>query len=156
MIRIGLGYDSHRLKQGHSLVLGGVDIPSDKGTVAHSDGDALIHALIDSILGAMGAGDIGRHFPDTDPQYKGIASIELLKKTVAMAHDEDYEVAWADITVIIERPKLAPHIDNMRETLVGAGVKGVSVKAKTNEGMGLIGQGEGVAAMSVATLTKSG
>jgi len=155
-MRIGFGYDSHRLVEGRKLILGGVDIPHEKGLQGHSDGDALTHAIIDAILGALGLGDIGKHFPDTDPAYKDIRSIELLKLTVELARAEGYEVTWIDSTVIIEKPRLAPHIEAMRESLaVGDLHSGsISIKAKRNEEMGFTGKGEGVAAFAVCMLTK--
>ena len=153
-IRVGMGYDSHRLVEGRPLVLGGVTIPFERGPLGHSDGDALIHAVIDAILGAMGEGDIGRMFPDTDPQYKGIDSMSLLTLTLALARERGWAVQWVDATVLIERPKLAPYIETMRERIVSAGIGGVSVKAKTDEGMGFVGTGEGVAAYAVCLITR--
>jgi 2-C-methyl-D-erythritol 2,4-cyclodiphosphate synthase len=155
MIRVGIGYDSHRFAPGRRLVLGGVVIPYDLGLTGHSDADVLAHALTDAILGAAGLGDIGRLFPDTDPAHKDADSMVLL----AHAHDRVRGAGWtlqqADITGILEAPKLAPHIGAIQARL--AGVLGVaagdiSVKAKTNEGMGFTGRGEGVAAIAVATL----
>lgn len=154
-MRVGFGYDSHRLVEGRRLMLGGVAIPFERGTLGHSDGDALLHAIIDAILGAMGQGDIGRMFPDTDPQYKDIESIKLLERTVQFAHAQGWAVQWVDATVVIERPKLAPYIEDMRESIMGAGVGGVSVKAKSNEGMGFIGVGEGVAAYAICMLSSA-
>jgi len=155
-MRIGFGYDSHRLVEGRKLVLGGVEIPYGKGLKGHSDGDALTHAIIDAILGAIGLGDIGKHFPDTDPAYKDIRSIKLLKRAVEIARAEGYEVTWIDSTVIIEEPKLAPHIEAMRETLAVSNLHSgaISIKATRNEGMGPIGRGEGVAAFAVCMLTE--
>ena len=157
-MRIGFGYDSHRLVEGRKLILGGVELPYEKGLKGHSDGDALTHAIIDAILGALGLGDIGKHFPDTDPAYKDIRSIELLKRTVELARAEGYEVTWIDSTVIIEEPRLAPHIEAMRETLAVSDLHpgGISIKAKRNEEMGFTGRGEGVAAFAVCMLTKIG
>jgi 2-C-methyl-D-erythritol 2,4-cyclodiphosphate synthase len=155
-MRIGFGYDSHKLVEGRKLILGGVELPYEKGLKGHSDGDALTHAIIDAILGALGLGDIGKHFPDTDPAYKDIRSIELLKRTVELARAEGYEVTWIDSTVIIEEPRLAPHIEAMRETLAVGDLHsgGISIKAKRNEEMGFTGKGEGVAAFAVCMLTK--
>jgi 2-C-methyl-D-erythritol 2,4-cyclodiphosphate synthase len=153
-MRIGFGYDSHRFKDGGRLVLGGVEIPYEKGMLAHSDGDVLLHAVIDSIIGALGLGDIGSHFPDTDPQYKDISSLKLLKHTLALADENGYEVSWVDATVVAEQPKLAPHIEDMINAIIKAGIKGVSIKAKTNEGMGPIGRGEGIAAYAVCLLAR--
>ena len=157
-MRIGFGYDSHRLVEGRKLILGGVEIPFGKGLLGHSDGDALTHAIIDAILGALGLGDIGKHFPDTDPAFKDARSIDLLKRVVELARGEGYEVAWVDSTVVIEEPKLAPHIEAMRDALAVADLHSgdISIKAKRNEGMGFIGRGEGVAAFAVCTLKKIG
>lgn len=153
-MRIGFGYDSHKLVDGRELILGGVEVPYDKGLLGHSDGDALTHAIIDAILGALGLGDIGKHFPDTDPAYKDANSVELLKRTVELARGEGYEVEWIDSTVVIEEPKLAPHIEAMRETLAVMDLQPgrINVKAKRNEGMGFIGRGEGVAVFAVCML----
>ncbi|MBA4371685.1 MAG: 2-C-methyl-D-erythritol 2,4-cyclodiphosphate synthase [Thermodesulfovibrio sp.] len=154
-MRTGFGYDSHRLVSGRKLVIGGVDIPFEKGLSGHSDADVLCHAIIDAILGALGAGDIGRHFPDSDPAWKDAVSIDLLKQTVALADRSGYTVSWIDTTVIAERPKLAGYIDLMRSALAHSGVAAelISIKAKTNEGMGFIGKGEGIAAYAVCLLT---
>jgi 2-C-methyl-D-erythritol 2,4-cyclodiphosphate synthase len=155
-MKIGFGYDSHRLVEGRKLILGGVEVPYEKGLLGHSDGDALTHAIIDAILGALGLGDIGKHFPDTDPAFKDAHSIDLLKRTVELARGEGYEVEWVDSTVVIEEPKLAPHVDKMRETLAVLDLQPghISVKAKRNEGMGFIGRGEGVAAFAVCMLRR--
>ncbi len=153
-LRVGMGYDSHRLVEGRPLVLGGVTVPFDRGPLGHSDGDALVHAVIDAILGAMGEGDIGRMFPDTDPQYKGIDSMALLARTTALARERGWAVQWVDATVVIERPRLAPYIEAMRERIASAGILGVSVKAKSDEGMGFVGTGEGIAAHAVCLLTR--
>lgn len=157
-MRIGFGYDSHKLVEGRKLVLGGVEIPYEKGLLGHSDGDALTHAIIDAIFGALGLGDIGRHFPDTDPAYKDVLSIELLRRAVEIARAEGYEVSRVDSTVVIEEPRLAPHIDAMRVALAVSNLHpgDISVKAKRNEGMGFIGRGEGVAAFAVCMLRKIG
>lgn len=156
-MRIGLGYDSHRLVSGRRLVIGGVEIPFDKGLAGHSDADVLCHAIIDALLGALGAGDIGRHFPDSDPAWKDAVSIELLKQTVALADRSGYTVSWIDATVIAERPKLAGYMDQMRAALACSGIAAelINIKAKTNEGMGFIGKGEGIAAYAVCLLTDS-
>jgi 2-C-methyl-D-erythritol 2,4-cyclodiphosphate synthase len=155
MSRTGIGYDSHRLVTGRPLVLGGQVIPHTHGLAGHSDADAVAHALTDAILGAAAAGDIGTHFPDTDPRWKGADSIALLRAAVALVRERGFRVAQADVTVILERPKLAPFVPAMRAALAGAmdlAVTEVSVKAKTNEGMGFVGRGEGVATIAVATL----
>ena len=154
-MRIGFGYDSHRLAAGRKLILGGVRIPFELGLLGHSDADVLTHAVCDAILGAVGAGDIGRHFPDTDAAYRDISSLILLKRVVEIAAGRGYRVFNVDTTVVLERPKLAPHLGEMAEKI--AGILGlpaarVSVKAKTSEGMGLVGAGEGAAAFAVVLL----
>ncbi|MDA8171335.1 MAG: 2-C-methyl-D-erythritol 2,4-cyclodiphosphate synthase [Nitrospiraceae bacterium] len=154
-MRIGFGYDSHRLVPGRRFVLGGVEIPFEKGPEGHSDADALIHAIIDAMLGALGAGDIGAHFPDTDPVWKGISSLVLLEKTLLLARQKGFFVAQVDSTVIAQAPRLAPYIEAIRAALGKAlrtGGENVSVKAKTNEGMGFTGMGEGIAAFAVCLL----
>lgn len=155
MIRLGVGYDSHRFAEGRPLVLGGVRIPHSHGLAGHSDADAVAHALTDAILGAAAAGDIGTHFPDTDPRWQGADSMGLLRAAVALVEARGFRVAQCDVTAIVERPRLGPHLPAMRAALAGAlGLEegAVSVKAKTNEGMGFIGRGEGVAVLAVATL----
>jgi len=155
MIRTGIGYDSHRFTVGRPLVLGGVTIPHTHGLAGHSDADAVAHALTDALLGAAGAGDIGRHFPDTDPRWAGADSIGLLRDACALLRARGVIPLQADITVIAETPRLAPHADAMAAILAGAvGVapNRIGVKAKTNEGMGWIGRGEGVAVIAVATV----
>jgi 2-C-methyl-D-erythritol 2,4-cyclodiphosphate synthase len=151
----GIGWDSHRLVPGRPLILGGVTIPHPEGLAGHSDADVLTHAVIDALLGAAGLGDIGRHFPDTDPRYAGADSLGLLRTALGAVAQEGWAVAHVDATVVMERPKLAPHRDAIRDKL--AGVLGleprrVNVKASTGEGMGFVGRGEGVAALAVATL----
>ena len=156
-VRVGVGYDSHRYAPGGPLRLGGIDIPGDVHSVAHSDGDAVCHALTDAILGAVGAGDIGELFPDTDPANAKRDSIDMLRIAVSRVHTFGYVVANADVTVIAERPKLGSHRDAMRRKLADAlGVEqsAVFVKGKTNEGMDAIGRGEGLAAIAVATLAQ--
>ena len=154
-MRVGIGYDSHRLVIGRSLKLGGVKIPFEKGLLGHSDGDVLIHAIIDAIIGALGLGDIGKHFPDTDPKYKDVSSIELLKYIVELAASSGFAVSWIDSTVIAENPKLFPYIEPMKKAISQSGIKPdlINIKAKTNEGMGFIGRGEGIAAYVVCLLT---
>ena len=154
-MRVGIGYDSHRFDPARPLVLGGITIPGSAGLIGHSDADAVCHALTDAILGAAAMGDIGRHFPDTDPKWAGANSVVLL----VSAHDIVKHAGWhlnqADVTVIAQSPKLSPHVDAMRTRLAAAlevGVGAISIKAKTNEGMGFIGRGEGIAVMAVATL----
>jgi 2-C-methyl-D-erythritol 4-phosphate cytidylyltransferase/2-C-methyl-D-erythritol 2,4-cyclodiphosphate synthase len=151
--RAGLGYDLHRLVEGRPLILGGVTIPFDRGLAGHSDADAICHAVTDAILGAAGAGDIGRHFPDTDPQWKGASSLDLLRKAVDVVRAQGLAIGNVDATVILERPKLAPYVDKMRATLaeaLGVTVDRVSIKAKTNEGVGEIGRGEAIAVHAIA------
>jgi 2-C-methyl-D-erythritol 4-phosphate cytidylyltransferase/2-C-methyl-D-erythritol 2,4-cyclodiphosphate synthase len=155
-IRIGNGYDLHRLVAGRPLILGGVAIPFDKGLAGHSDADAVCHAVTDAILGAASAGDIGRHFPDTDAVFKDANSIELLTRAVAVVRAAGYGVSNVDVVVIAQQPKLSPHIDAMRESLAGAiGIEPqqVSVKGKTNEGVDSIGAGESIAVHAVALIT---
>jgi len=155
MSRTGIGYDSHRFAEGRPLILGGHTIPHTHGLAGHSDADAVAHALTDAILGAAAAGDIGSHFPDTDSRWKGADSIGLLRAACAIVAERGFRVAQVDVTVLLERPRLGPHIPAMRATLaeaLGLHVDAVSVKAKTNEGMGFIGRGEGIATMAVATL----
>jgi 2-C-methyl-D-erythritol 4-phosphate cytidylyltransferase/2-C-methyl-D-erythritol 2,4-cyclodiphosphate synthase len=156
--RAGLGYDLHRLVEGRPLILGGVTIPFDRGLAGHSDADAICHAVTDAILGAAGAGDIGRHFPDSDPRWKGASSLDLLRRAVAIIHAEGFAVGNVDATVILERPKLAPHVDAMRAALAGAlgiAVDRVSIKGKTNEGVGALGRGEAIAVHAIA-MVRSG
>jgi 2-C-methyl-D-erythritol 2,4-cyclodiphosphate synthase len=154
-VRIGFGYDSHRFAEGRRLILGGVEIPFGKGLAGHSDADVLCHAIIDAILGALGLGDIGSHFPDTDPKWKDAVSLELLKYTVEIVRLNGYEVSWVDSTVIAEQPKLAGYMEMMKSALSRAGIPAghISIKAKTNEGMGFTGRGEGMAAYAVCLLT---
>ncbi len=155
-MRIGIGYDSHRLVQGRRCIIGGVDIPFSKGLLGHSDGDVLSHAIIDAIIGALGLGDIGRHFPDADGQWKDASSIEMLRYIVELSSLNGLAVAWIDTTVLAEQPRLAPHIESMRQAIAGAGIPSgiINIKAKTNEGMGFVGRGEGIAAYAVCLLTK--
>lgn len=161
-MRIGIGYDIHRLVKGRKLILGGVDIAHTHGLDGHSDADVIIHAIMDSLLGAAALGDIGKHFPNTDPKYKGISSIELLKHVVKLvaSHEggrkkEEGRIVNIDAMVIAEAPKLAPHIEKMRENIAhacGINIGQISIKATTNEGIGFIGRGEGLAAQAVALL----
>jgi 2-C-methyl-D-erythritol 2,4-cyclodiphosphate synthase len=156
-VSTGIGYDCHRLVAGRPLILGGVELEHELGLDGHSDADVLTHAIIDAMLGACALGDIGQHFPDTDPRYRGADSIELLRATVALLGDAGFAVAHVDATVVIERPKLAPVRDAMRERLAGAlalDVGHVSVKATRGEGMGFVGREEGVAALAVATVRR--
>jgi 2-C-methyl-D-erythritol 2,4-cyclodiphosphate synthase len=153
--RVGIGYDSHRFAAGRPLVLGGITIPHPRGLWGHSDADAVAHALTDAILGAANAGTIGQLFPDDDPQWKDADSMELLRTAHELVRGRGHAVVQADITVITEAPKLAPHLAAMSAALaarLGLGAAAISVKAKTNEGMGFIGRGEGLAVIAVATL----
>lgn len=156
-MRVGIGYDSHPFAWGRTLILGGVEIPYEQGLAGHSDADAVAHALTDAILGAAGLGDIGRMFPNDDPQWKNARSIDLLNKAFLKVVEAGFQFVNADVTVILEQPKLASHVDTMREKLAGALLTAstrVSVKAKTNEGMGWVGRGEGIAVLAVATLAE--
>lgn len=158
MFRVGVGYDSHRLVEGRDLVLGGERIPYHAGLQGHSDGDALCHAVTDAVLGAACLGDIGRHFPDTDPRYRDANSLELLRQAVGLAHAHGWLVENVDAVVVAERPKLAPHADRIRASLAGAlriDAGAVSVKGKTNEGMGAAGRGEGIVVHAVALLRRA-
>jgi 2-C-methyl-D-erythritol 2,4-cyclodiphosphate synthase len=158
MMRIGVGYDSHRLVPGRKLVLGGIEIPFPKGLLGHSDGDVLCHAITDSLIGALGMGDIGKHFPDSDPRWKDASSVEMLKYIVEIAGASGYETAWIDSVVITEKPRLAPHIESMKEAISRANISTavINIKAKTNEGMGFVGRDEGMAAYAVCLLKKRG
>lgn len=155
MIRVGIGYDSHRFGSGRPLILGGVTIPNPLGLAGHSDADAVCHALTDAILGAAAKGDIGRHFPDSDPAYQNADSVALLIEAHRLVQASGWTLQQCDITVIAQAPKLAPYVPAMQERLEGAlgsGAGSVSIKAKTNEGMGFLGRGEGIAVIAVATL----
>jgi len=154
-VRVGIGYDSHRFADGRKLILGGVEIPHPQGLAGHSDADAVAHALTDALLGAAGLGDIGRLFPNTDPRWKNADSLQLLNQAFLKVVEAGHQFVHADITIIAERPKLGPHVDRMEEKLAEALLSApahVSVKAKTNEGMGWIGKGEGIAVIAVAVL----
>lgn len=155
-MRIGVGYDSHRLVGGRRLIIGGVEIPFEKGLHGHSDGDVLCHAIIDSLIGALGNGDIGRYFPDSDPMWKDASSVEMLRYISELAEASGFEVKWIDSVVIAERPRLAPHIESMKEALSKAHISPgvINIKAKTDEGMGFAGRGEGIAAYAVCLLGK--
>ncbi|MBD5145691.1 MAG: 2-C-methyl-D-erythritol 2,4-cyclodiphosphate synthase [Ruminococcus sp.] len=159
MIRIGHGYDVHRLTEGRRLILGGVEIPHEKGLLGHSDADVLVHAVMDSMLGALALGDIGKLFPDTDSRYEGADSIALLKKVTEIISDKGFRVGNIDCTVICQSPKLAPHIEKMRENIASAAdcdISQISVKATTEEGLGFTGTGEGIAAHAVCILENCG
>ncbi len=157
MLRIGHGYDVHRLVEGRRCIIGGVDIPHDKGLLGHSDADVLSHALADAILGAMRGGDIGKLFPDTDPAYKGADSLKLLAEVMAYARREGYEFVDADCTLACQEPKISPYRDRMRENLsaaLGVPVECVGVKATTTEQLGWEGKGEGIGAWAVCLLER--
>ena len=154
-MRIGHGYDVHRLTEGRRLILGGVDIPYEKGLLGHSDADVLVHALMDALLGAAALGDIGTHFPDSDERYRGADSLALLKQVCNILSEQGYRVGNVDCTVLAQRPKLAPYIPQMRENIASAmevAADKVSVKATTEEGLGFTGEGLGIAAHAVALL----
>lgn len=155
MIRCGIAYDLHRLAAGRKLMIGGVELPSPVGSVGHSDGDVLSHALCDALLGAAGLGDIGMHFPDTDPRWKGVASLLFLEHTRRLLDERSMRINYLDAVVICERPKLGPHFPAMRAALaksLGIATEQIGLKAKTNEGLGEIGRGEAIAAHAVATV----
>ena len=155
--RIGYGYDVHRLTAGRSLVLGGVTIPWERGLLGHSDADVLLHALMDALLGAAALGDIGKFFPDSDPRYRGIDSRKLLRRVAVLLEREGYAVGNVDMTLVAQRPKVAPYIEAMRANIaadLGVSITRVSVKATTEEGLGFTGSGEGMAAHAVALLTE--
>jgi 2-C-methyl-D-erythritol 2,4-cyclodiphosphate synthase len=155
MTRCGIGYDLHRLAEGRKLILGGIHVPFDKGPVGHSDGDVLSHALCDALLGAGGIGDIGTHFPDTDPKWKGASSLVFLEHTRKLLDERGLHITHLDAVVICERPTLGPHFPDMRAALaksLGIAPEQVNLKAKTNEGTGEIGRGEAIAAHTIATL----
>ena len=154
-MRIGQGYDVHRLVEGRDLILGGVTIPYEKGLLGHSDADVLVHAVMDALLGAAALGDIGQHFPDTDPKYRGISSIALLKAVGALLEEQGYVIENIDATIIAQRPKLAPYRPQMTVNIAEAlhlDVNQVSVKATTEEGLGFTGTGEGISAQAIALL----
>lgn len=157
-MRIGHGYDVHRLVEERKLILGGVDIPYGKGLLGHSDADVLLHAISDAILGAIGEGDIGRHFPDTDPRYKGADSLKLLAHVMKLAEGKGFRLGNVDATIVAQRPKLASHIPMMRQNIAGvlsAEVDRINVKATTTEELGFAGRGEGIAAYAVALMEKT-
>lgn len=154
-MRVGIGYDIHRLVIGRSLVLGGVSIAYEKGLLGHSDADVLVHAICDALLGAAGLGDIGTYFPDSDPQYKDISSLKLLSETCRLLIDKGFRIVNLDATVFAEAPRLAPHRQNMQTILaetMNIGPSEVNIKATTTEGLGVIGKGEGIGAMCIALI----
>ncbi len=156
-MRVGMGYDVHRLAAGRKLIIGGVEIPYEKGLLGHSDADVLLHAIMDALLGAAALGDIGKHFPDTDPEYEGISSIKLLEHVGRLLDEGGYVIENIDATIIAQRPKMRPHIDQMRENIAAAlniETEQVNVKATTEEGLGFTGTGEGIASQAVCAVEK--
>ena len=156
-MRIGQSIDIHQLVEGRKLIIGGVEIPYEKGLLGHSDADVLLHAIIESIIGALGLGDIGKHFPDTDPKYKGISSMILLEETYKMMDDAGYEIGNLDSIILCEQPKMAPHILKMRENVaqvLHCDISQINIKATRGEKMGFIGRGEGIMAQSVVLLNE--
>ena len=156
-MRVGMGYDVHRLAQGRELILGGVKIPFEKGLLGHSDADVLVHALMDAMLGAAALGDIGKHFPDSDPRYKDASSMGLLAEVVKLLQLADYQVNNVDVTVVAQAPKLAEYIPAMRLNLaevLGTSVDDISIKATTTEGLGFTGTGEGIASYAVCSIIR--
>jgi 2-C-methyl-D-erythritol 2,4-cyclodiphosphate synthase len=157
MTRAGIGYDLHRMAEGRKLILGGIELQFPKGPVGHSDGDALAHALCDALLGAAGLGDIGTHFPDTDPKWKNVSSLRFLERIRDLLAEGGFRIAHIDAIVITEKPKLGPHFPAMREALaksLGIEKSAINLKAKTNEGVDAIGRGEAIAAQVIATLER--
>lgn len=156
-MRIGLGYDVHKLVEGRSLIMGGVNIPYEKGLLGHSDADVLIHAIMDAMLGALALGDIGKHFPDTDEKYKGSDSMKLLQCVNDLINEKGYEISNIDSIIIAQSPKMAPHIENMRQNIanvLNTDIENISVKATTEEGLGFTGAKEGISAQSICLLKK--
>ena len=155
-MRVGMGYDVHKLVEGRKLILGGVEIPYEKGLLGHSDADVMLHAVMDALLGAAALGDIGLHFPDTDPKYKGASSIKLLEHVGRLLEENGYVIENIDATIIAQRPKMRPHIDQMRENMAKAlkiDVDQINVKATTEEGLGFTGSGEGISSQAICALT---
>ena len=156
-MRVGMSYDVHKLVKDRDLIIGGVTIPYEKGLLGHSDADVLVHAIMDAILGAIGAGDIGKHFPDTDPLYKGVSSLKLLEHVGKLLDEAGYTIGNIDSTIIAQRPKMSPYIDQMR-TKVSNVLKieknQINIKATTEEGLGLTGQGAGIASQAIALVIK--
>lgn len=156
-MRIGMGYDVHKLVENRDLILGGVKIPYSLGLLGHSDADVLLHAIMDSLLGAAALGDIGKHFPDSDDRYKGISSIELLKYVGSLLKENDWLIENIDSTIIAQKPKMAPHIENMRKNISEAlniDIGQINIKATTEEGLGFTGEGKGISSQSICLLTK--
>ena len=156
-MRVGMGYDVHKLVEGRKLILGGVEIPYEKGLLGHSDADVMLHAVMDALLGAAALGDIGLHFPDTDPKYKGASSIKLLEHVGRLLEENGYVIENIDATIIAQRPKMRPHIDQMRENMAKAlkiDVDQINVKATTEEGLGFTGSGEGISSQAICAIEK--
>ena len=156
-MRVGLGYDVHKLVEGRDLIIGGVNIPYEKGLLGHSDADVLLHAISDALLGAAALGDIGKHFPDTDPRYKGADSLKLLEHVGKLLEENLYIIENIDATIIAQRPKMAPHIQTMRENVarvLGLEVDQVNIKATTEEGLGFTGTGEGISSQAICAIEK--
>ena len=156
-MRVGLGYDVHKLVEGRDLILGGVHIPYEKGLLGHSDADVLVHAIMDALLGAAALGDIGKHFPDTDPTYKGADSLKLLEHVGKILDEHLYMIENIDATIIAQRPKMAPHIQTMRENVarvLGIDVEQINIKATTEEGLGFTGSGEGISSQAICAIEK--
>jgi 2-C-methyl-D-erythritol 2,4-cyclodiphosphate synthase len=157
-VRCGIGYDLHRLAQGRRLIIGGIEVPFDKGPVGHSDGDVVAHALCDALLGAAGLGDIGTHFPDTDSKWKGANSLFFLEHTRRLLDEKHFAIEYVDVVVVLERPKLGPHFPKMRDALaksLGVSMDNIHLKAKTNEGVDAVGRGEAIACHAIATLFRT-
>lgn len=155
-MRVGMGYDVHRLVENRQLILGGVNIPYEKGLLGHSDADVLLHAIMDALLGAAALGDIGKHFPDTDPAYEGASSIKLLEKVGELLEEKMYIIENIDATIIAQKPKMRPHIDTMRENIAKAlkiEVDQINVKATTEEGLGFTGTGEGISSQAICAIS---
>lgn len=155
-MRIGMGYDVHRLAENRALIIGGVEIPYEKGLLGHSDADVLLHAVMDALLGAAAMGDIGKHFPDTDPEYKGISSLVLLEKVGELLRENGFIIENIDATIIAQAPKMRPYIDSMRENIarvLEVDISCVNVKATTEEGLGFTGSGEGISSQAICMLT---
>lgn len=155
-MRVGMGYDVHRLVEGRDMIIGGVKIPYEKGLLGHSDADVLLHAISDALLGAAALGDIGKHFPDSDPAYKGISSLLLLEKVGELLEENGFLIENIDATIIAQAPKMRPHIDAMRENIaraLGITIEQVNVKATTEEGLGFTGSGEGISSQAICMLT---
>lgn len=156
-MRIGMGYDVHKLVEGRKLIMGGVEIPFEKGLLGHSDADVLLHAIMDALLGAAALGDIGKHFPDSDPQYKGISSMRLLEHVSSLLEENGYLIENIDATIIVQRPKMRPHIDQMRQNIADVlhlELDQVNVKATTEEGLGFTGAEQGIASQAICALEK--